>query len=149
MMPRAASFSTASLAWHRSKMAKTDFTSVDQYLARQPEAVRALLERVRSTIRKAVPDAQETISYQIPAYKLPGGAVLYFAGWKKHYAIYPVTEKVVTAFKSELAPYEMSKGTVRFPLEKPVPVRLIARIAKMRAKEVAEGKSAKAAAKKR
>jgi uncharacterized protein YdhG (YjbR/CyaY superfamily) len=118
-------------------MAKTDYKSVDQYIAAQPEATQGLLGRVRDTIRKALPDAAEVISYQIPAYKLPGGTVLYFAGWKQHYSVYPATEKVVAAFKGELAPYELSKGTIRFPLGKPVPVRLIAGIAKLRAKEVA------------
>lgn len=131
-------------------MAKTDFKSVDQYIAAQPEAVQGLLERVRSTIRKAVPAAGEVISYQIPAYKLPGGAVLYFAGWKQHYSLYPATKGVVAAFKDDLAPYEVNnKGTIRFPLSKPVPVKLIERIAKLRAKEVAEHAKAKAAAKKR
>jgi len=68
-------------------VAKTDFTSVDQYLATQPEAARAVLTQVRGIIRKAVPGAAEVISYQIPAYKLPGGVVIYFAGWKQHYSI--------------------------------------------------------------
>jgi uncharacterized protein YdhG (YjbR/CyaY superfamily) len=99
---------------------------------------------VRSTIRKALPRAEEVISYQIPAYKL-GGVVLYFAGWKQHYSLYPATERLVAAFKDELAPYELSKGTIRFPLSRPVPVGLIGRIAKFRAKEVAERVKAKAA----
>ena len=124
-------------------VAKTDFKSVDEYIASQPEAVWALLERVRSTIRKAVPRAAEVISYQIPAYKLPGGAVLYFAGWKHHYSLYPATDGVLSAFKDDLAPYPISKGTIRFPLSEPVPVKLIAAIAKLRAKEVAEREKAK------
>jgi uncharacterized protein YdhG (YjbR/CyaY superfamily) len=128
-------------------MAKTDFKSVDEYIASQPEAVQEMLERVRSTIRKAVPEAEEVISYKIPAYKLQSGPVLYFAGWKRHYSLYPATKRVVAAFKNKLAPYEISKGTIRFPLSQPVPVRLIGRIAKFRAKEVAE--PAKAAAPKR
>ena len=74
-------------------MAKTDFKSVDEYIASQPEAVQGVLERVRSTIRKAVPGAEEVISYQIPAYKLHGRAVLYFAGWKQHYSLYPATDQ--------------------------------------------------------
>ena len=107
-------------------MAKTDFKSVDEYIASQPEAVQGVLERVRSTIRKAVPGAEEVISYQIPAYKLHGGPVLYFAGWKQHYSLYPATAHLVAAFKDDLAPYEVSKGTIRFPLSEPVPVKLIA-----------------------
>ena len=126
-------------------MAKTDFKSVDEYIAAQPETVQGILGRVRSTIRKAVPGAEEVISYKIPAYKLHGGPVLYFAGWKQHYSLYPATGGVVAAFKDELAPYEVSKGTIRFPLSRPVPVKLIGRIAKFRAKEVAERGKAKAA----
>jgi uncharacterized protein YdhG (YjbR/CyaY superfamily) len=124
-------------------VARTDFKSVDEYIASQPEALRALLERVRSTIRKALPDAEEVISYKIPAYKLHGRAAIYFAGWKQHYSIYPAGERLVAAFKDKLALYEVSKGTIRFPLSQPVPVRLIERIAKFRAKEVAEGWKAK------
>ncbi len=131
-------------------MAKTDFKSVDEYIASQPEAVQGVLERVRSTIRKAVPGAEEVISYQIPAYKLQGGFVLYFAGWKKHYSLYPVTGRVVAAFKDQLAPYEVNnKGTVRFLLSKPVPLKLIERIAKFRAKEAGGREKAKKAAPKK
>ena len=117
--------------------AKTDFKSVDEYIASQPEAVRSILRRVRSTIRKAVPGAEEMISYKIPAYKLHGRPVLYFAGWKQHYSLYPATGGVVAAFKDELAPYEIGKGTIRLPLSHPFPEKLIRRIAKFRAKEVA------------
>ncbi len=126
-------------------MAKTDFKSVDEYIASQPEAAQGILERVRSTIRKAVPGAEEVISYKIPAYKLQGGPVLYFAGWRKHYSLYPATARVVAAFKDDLAPYEVNKGTIRFPLSQPVPVKLIEGIAKFRAKEVAEREKPKAA----
>ncbi|MCI0738224.1 MAG: hypothetical protein L0Y72_04215, partial [Gemmataceae bacterium] len=81
---------------------------------------------------------------------LHGGAVIYFAGWKQHYSLYPATSYVVSALKDELAPYERSKGTIRFPLTKPVPVKLIARIAKLRAMEFVERtKTKKAALKKR
>ena len=118
-------------------MPKTDVTSVDEYLASQPEAVRSVLERVRRTIRKAVPDAEEVISYKIPAYKVRGVVILFFAGWKHHYSLYPANGQVVAQFADELAPYEISKGTIRFPLNEPVPVKLIERIAKFRAKEVA------------
>jgi uncharacterized protein YdhG (YjbR/CyaY superfamily) len=126
-------------------MAGTDFKSVDEYIASQPEAVQGTLARVRRIIRKAVPSAEELISYQIPAYKLHGSPVLYFAGWKQHYSLYPATGRVVAAFKDELAPYQISKGTIRFPLSEPVPARLIGRIAKFRAKEVAEHAKAKPA----
>jgi uncharacterized protein YdhG (YjbR/CyaY superfamily) len=71
--------------------------------------------------------------------------VLFFAGWKQHYSLYPVTERVAAAFKDELAPYEVKKGTIRFPLSEPAPLKLIERIAKFRAKEVTEREKAEAA----
>lgn len=116
---------------------KTGFKSVDEYVAAQPEAVQGVLRRVRNLIRKALPRAQEVISYQIPAYKIDGERVLFFAGWKQHYSLYPAGARLVAAFKEELAPYEVSKGTIRFPLSAAVPARLIGRIAKFRAKEAA------------
>src|SRR4051812_5965665 len=118
-------------------MAKADFKSVDEYIASQPKAVQSVLERVRSTIRKAVPAAEELISYRIPTYKLSDGPVIYFAGWKRHYSLYPASGHLVAEFRDDLAPYEVSKGTIRFPLSEPVPVKLIERIARFRAKEVA------------
>jgi uncharacterized protein YdhG (YjbR/CyaY superfamily) len=130
-------------------MAKTDFKSVDEYIASQPEAVQGILRRVRSTIRQALPGADEVISYKIPTYKLLGGPMLYFAGWKQYYSIYPATKRVLAVFKDELASYEVNKSTIRFPLSAPVPVKLIGRIAKFRAKEVAERKKAKTAAPKK
>jgi uncharacterized protein YdhG (YjbR/CyaY superfamily) len=126
----------------------TDFKSVDQYIASQPKAAQLTLKRVRSAIRKAVPKAQEVISYKIPTYELHGSPVLYFAGWKQHYSLYPATAHVVAAFKKDLASYEVNKSTIRFPLTKSVPVKLIERIANFRAKEVARKVKA-AAAKKR
>jgi uncharacterized protein YdhG (YjbR/CyaY superfamily) len=118
-------------------MAKTDFKSVDEYIAAQPEAVQAMLGLVRRAIRKAMPGADELISYRIPTYKLDGRAVLYFAGWKQHYSLYPASVPLVAAFKEELASYKVDKGTIRFPLSQPVPVKLIERIAKFRAQEAA------------
>ena len=126
-------------------MAKTDFKSVDEYIGSQSEAVQGVLELVRSAIRKAVPNAEELISYKIPTYKLRGGPVIYFAGWKQHYSLYPATNHIVATFKDDLAVYEVKKGTIRFPLSQPVPVKLIERIAKMRAEEVTEREKAKAA----
>jgi uncharacterized protein YdhG (YjbR/CyaY superfamily) len=130
-------------------MAKTDFKSVDEYIATHPEDVQKVLRRVRGAIREAVPGAEEVISYQIPAYKLHGGIVVYFAGWKQHYSVYPATERVVKEFADELLPYELSKGTIRFPLSQPVPVKLIERIAKVRAEEAAERARAKVTARKK
>jgi len=119
--------------------------SVDDYIAVQPEASRAVLEHLRNTIRKAVPASDEVISYKMPTYKLNGGTVLHFAGWKKYYSLYPATATVLAAFKDDLAPYEVVKSTIHFPLTQPVPVKLIERIAKFRAKEVTERPKGKAA----
>ncbi len=130
-------------------MAKINYKSVDHYIAAQPEAVQAVLERVRNIIRRAVPQADEVISYQIPTYKLAGRAVIYFAGWKQHYSLYPATGLVRAAFQDELAPYQINKGTIRFPLSQPIPAKLIERIAKLRAQEVAESEKAKPAARKK
>jgi uncharacterized protein YdhG (YjbR/CyaY superfamily) len=130
-------------------MAKTNFKSVDEYIASQPEGAQGVLERVRAVIRKAVPRAEEVISYQIPAFKLDGAAVIYFAGWKEHYSLYPITEKAQAAFKDELAHYKLSKGTVRFPLSERIPTALIGKMAKFRASEVAGRSRAKKAAPKK
>lgn len=125
-------------------MSKTGIKSVDDYIALQPKTARGLLERVRTTIRKALPGAEELISYTMPTYKLQGRPVIGFAGWKKHYSLYGATA-TLTALKDDLVPYEVEKGTIRFPLSEPVPVKLIGRIAKLRAKQVAEREKAKAA----
>src|SRR2546428_2059093 len=129
-------------------MARTDFKSVNEYIASKPKDVRGILKRVRSTIRKAVPAAEEVISYQIPVYKLNGVPVLYFAGWKQHYSLYPASDALVAAFEDELARYELSKGTIRFPLSEPVPVSLIERIAKFRAEQLTMREKGKGARKK-
>lgn len=128
-------------------MAKTDFQSVDEYLAAQPAAVRAVLARVRSTIRKAVPRAEERISYQMPAYKVDGTWMLGFAGWKEHFSLYAFGAAMLEAFGDELKPYAASKGTLRFPLSERVPLGLIGRIAKFRAAEAAVKQAKKAATK--
>jgi uncharacterized protein YdhG (YjbR/CyaY superfamily) len=111
------------------------FASVTEYIAGQPEATRGALRRVRSAIRRAVPAAEEAISYQIPTYKMPGGRSPYFAEWKRHYSLYPASARLLATFKDELAIYEIEKATIRFPLSGPVPVKLIERIAKFRAAE--------------
>jgi uncharacterized protein YdhG (YjbR/CyaY superfamily) len=117
-------------------MAKPDFKSVDDYIGSQPKSAQNVLETVRNVIRKAVPGAEEVISYKIPAYKLHGDPVIYFAGWKEHFSLYPVSDQVVAELKNDLAKYKVNKATMRFPLSEPVPVKLIERIAKFRAKEI-------------
>jgi uncharacterized protein YdhG (YjbR/CyaY superfamily) len=123
--------------------------NVAAYIAGFPRPVQNALKRVRGIIRKAVPAATEIIAYQIPAYKLHGRPVLFFAGWKEHFSLYPSNARLVAAFKDELSRYELSKGTIRFPLSEPVPVKLIERIAKFRAREVVKAATAASTRKKR
>ena len=123
--------------------------NVAAYIAAFPPPVRGVLKRVRTIVRKAVPGAEESISYQIPTYKLHGRPVLYFAAFKEHYSVYPSNTRLVAAFKDELAGYGRAKGTIRFPLSEPVPVRLIERIAKFRAREVADAEKATSAGRKK
>lgn len=123
--------------------------TIDEYIAVQPAATQIVLERVRSAIGKAAPDAEECISYQIPAFKLHGRVLLYFAGFKEHYSVYPANDAMVAAFPGELNRYRVSKGTLRFSLSEAVPVKLIGRIAKFRAQELAKRKTANSAKKKK
>jgi uncharacterized protein YdhG (YjbR/CyaY superfamily) len=116
-------------------MGKTNFINVDEYISTQPETAQVVLRLVRRTLRKALPGAEEVIWYKMPAYRLHGGILLYFAAWRHHYSLYPAGQRMVVAFKDQLASYKISKGTIRFPLSEPVPVKLIERIAKFRAKE--------------
>lgn len=118
--------------------------TVDAYLAAQDGVVQARLSRIRSAIQKAVPQAQEQISYRMPAYKLAGQPLLYFAAFKAHIGLYPMVGGIKAAFAKELAPFPQSKGTVRFPHDRPVPYGLIEKIAKLRAAEIAAQLAAKA-----
>lgn len=126
-------------------MAKTSFRSITDYIASKPARTRPVLEQVRRAIRRAVPAAEEGIAYQIPVFNLNGVAVLYFAGWKAHFSIYPANEALVAKFRQELAPYERSKGTIRMPLDEPVPVKLIERIARFRADQLESREKGKGA----
>lgn len=130
-------------------MKKTATKNVPSYISGFPRSVQTVLKRVRGIILKSVPGAEEVISYQIPAYKLHGKPVLYFAACTEHYSLYPSNTRLVTAFKDKLAGYELSKGTIRFPLSEPVPVKLIEAIARFRAKEVVEAEKAKSAGRKK
>lgn len=107
--------------------------SVEEYLATQPDAVRVRLEKVRDAIKTAVPDAVEGIGYGMPGYKLHGKPLLYFAGFKNHYSLFAASGTFFATLVEELKGYELRKGTVHFPLDKPVPMKLISRIAKLRA----------------
>lgn len=120
------------------KQSRKRVASVREYIASKPKESRAKLEAVRQAILKALPKATEGLAYQMPAYTLNGVGALYFAGWKLHYSLYPASDAMVEAFAKELAPYERTKGTIKFPLSEPVPVRLIEKLAKFRASQLAE-----------
>jgi uncharacterized protein YdhG (YjbR/CyaY superfamily) len=119
---------------------KDDIESVDEYIAVQPETAQRALSQVRRAIRNAVPTADEMISYKMPTYKLNGERLLYFAGWKQHYSLYPATKRLLAALKDDLKPYDVVKSTVRFSLAEPVPTKLIERFAKFRAQEISKAK---------
>lgn len=115
---------------------KKVFKTVDAYIADQPDDLQCALSTLRATIQKAVPDAVEIISYGMPAYKLHGRVLMYFAGWAEHYAIYPGSVNALAELADEVAPYKVSKGTIRFERDMKVPVGLIKRIASLRKREV-------------
>jgi uncharacterized protein YdhG (YjbR/CyaY superfamily) len=114
-------------------MEKTNFKNVAEYISLFPENVRPLLQQMHVTILKAAPKAEEVISYQMPAYKY-FGILVYFAGYKNHIGFYP-TASGIEAFKKELSVYKGAKGSVQFPLDKPLPVALISKIVKFKLKE--------------
>ena len=107
---------------------------VDAYIVGFPDEVQEILQKVRATIWEAAPEAEETISYQIPAFKLRGKALVYFAAFKNHISVYPAP-RGAAAF-GELSGYKGGKGTVQFPLAKPIPFDLISNIVTFRAKEM-------------
>ncbi len=112
---------------------KVGFTSIDEYIATFPEEIQKILEEIRATIKAAAPDAEEKISYQMPTFILKGNLV-HFAAFKKHIGFYPVPTGI-EKFKKELSVYEGAKGSVQFPLDKPIPYGLISKIVKFRVKE--------------
>lgn len=120
-------------------MAKTDFRTVEEYLDTLSPDIREIAEKLRQTIRKAAPEAKEVISYQMPTYKL-GKILVHFAVHEKHIGFYP-TPSAINAFADELKSYKTSKGAVRFPLDRPLPLGLITRIVKFRVKENTKGKN--------
>jgi uncharacterized protein YdhG (YjbR/CyaY superfamily) len=107
--------------------------TIDEYIAGFPPAVRASLRKIRAAIRKAAPGAGEAIKYQMPTFTQNGNLV-HFAAYKNHIGFYPAP-RAIEQFKEELSAYEGSKGTVRLPLDKPVPLGLIGRIVKFRVKQ--------------
>jgi uncharacterized protein YdhG (YjbR/CyaY superfamily) len=120
------------------------FRSIDEYIATFPAETQKILEELRATIKAAAPEAEEKISYQMPTFALKGNLV-HFAAWKNHIGFYPAP-RGIEAFKDELSIYEGAKGSVKFPIDKPLPLELIGRIVKFRVAEnlkKAEAKSSK------
>ncbi|MBE0683750.1 MAG: DUF1801 domain-containing protein [Anaerolineales bacterium] len=125
-------------------MAKTTPNEIDKYIAAFPKEVQEILNKLRAAIREAAPEAEETINYQIPTFTLNGNLV-HFAGFKQHIGFYP-TPSGMEKFKKELAIYQGAKGSVQFPIDKPLPLGLVKRIVKFRVAEnlkKAEAKSKK------
>lgn len=120
-------------------------TTIDEYIADCPRDLQPLLEKVRATIRKAAPNAAEKISYQMPTF-VQEGNLIHFAGYDHHIGLYPGS-RPIEQFKDELSKYETSKGTVRLPLDKPIPVGLITRITKFCVKRNLEKAAAKSSRK--
>ena len=111
----------------------TQYKTIDEYIRTFPSDIQNILEKMRQTVHEVAPQAVETISYQMPAFKL-NGVLVYFAAHKNHLGFYP-TSSGIAAFKKELAPYKFSKGAVQFPLDKPVPFALVKKIVSFRVKE--------------
>lgn len=115
------------------KAAQSTAKDIDEYIARFPDHLQAILQKIRMTIREAAPDAKEVISYQMPAFHQEGNLV-YFAAWKEHIGFYPPVS-AEAEFKHEIAPYEGPKGNLLFPLDQPIPYALISKIVKFRVQE--------------
>jgi len=115
------------------KTSETMANEIDEYISNFPKDVQVILEKVRKTIRKIAPDAQEKINYGIPTFTLNGNLV-HFAGFKEHIGFYP-TPSGIEKFKKELSKYDGAKGSVKFPLDQPIPYALIAKITEFRVKE--------------
>jgi uncharacterized protein YdhG (YjbR/CyaY superfamily) len=113
--------------------------SIDEYIAASAPDARAILEKVRLTIRKAAPEARETISYNIPAFTLSGRTLVYFAAFKQHLGFYPPI-KGDAKLRNAIAPYAGEKGNLRFPLDQPIPYRLIKDLVRVRVKQILQAK---------
>lgn len=116
-------------------MAAAKPSSIDEYIGNFPEEVQKILREIRAVIRDVAPEATETISYDMPTFNLNGTYLIYFAGWKEHVALYPISEKIARTLASELSGYKGTKGSVHFPLNKPMPIDLIRKITELRLAE--------------
>lgn len=116
---------------------KDQFKTIDEYIQLFPEEVQKILQTMRKIIQEQAPDAVEAISYQMPTFKLNGKNLVHFAAWKSHIGFYP-TPSGTEAFKKEIERYNAAKGSIQFPLNKPLPVSLISKITQFRVKEIQE-----------
>ena len=116
------------------KSKKVSFKSMDEYIATFPNDIQKILEALRWTIRAAAPEAEETISYNIPTFTLNGRYLIYFAGWKNHISLYPIPSGGET-FNKQISKYAEGKGTLKFPMDKPLPLKLITKIVKLKVAE--------------
>jgi len=116
------------------KSKKVGFISIDEYIANFPENVQKILEELRGTIKAAAPEAGEKINYGIPTFTLNSKYLIYFAGWKNHISLYPVPSGT-EAFNKEVSQYVAGKGTLKFPIDKPLPLKLITKIVKLKIAE--------------
>jgi uncharacterized protein YdhG (YjbR/CyaY superfamily) len=117
------------------------FQTVDEYIATFPAKTKGILQQLRATIKQVAPGAEEAISYNMPAFRLHG-MLIWYAGYREHIGLYPKTT-VIRAFQKDLAGYKLSKGTIQFPLDQPLPLDLITRIVKYRIKENKEAAKTK------
>ena len=113
---------------------RKQFKTIDEYIEAFPTNVQNILEKMRKTIRKAAPEAIEVISYQMPTFKLNGKNLVHFAAFKNHIGFYPIPTGI-KAFKEELSQYKQGKGSVQFPIDKPIPYDLVEKVVKYRVKE--------------
>jgi uncharacterized protein YdhG (YjbR/CyaY superfamily) len=113
--------------------------TIDEYIESFPQNVQSVLEKLRATVQEIAPEALESISYDMPTFKLNGKRLVYFSAWKNHIGFYSIPEGNDT-FRKELSPYEGEKGSLRFPLEKPIPYDLVKKIVMFRMKEIQDEK---------
>jgi len=123
------------------KAASVKFKTVDEYISAFPANTKKILQDVRKTIKQAAPQAEDVISYNMPASKL-NGILVYYAAYEKHIGFYP-TASGIEVFKNELGDYKFSKGAIQFPIDKPIPFDLITKIVKFRMKETQGKEKAK------
>lgn len=126
-----------SLAGKKRSRSEKQFETIDEYVNKFPKNVQAILEKMRTTIKKAAPEAEETISYKMPTFKLKGSVLVYFAAFRRHIGLFPPAPR---EFKNEISKYEGPKGNLKFPTDEPIPYDLVTRIVLFRKKAIIDSK---------